>query len=263
MSVTPVRGAPQYERTAVSPPTRTLRHQTEPNHPMSSVEGNRHFLPLGKRDARTAEIYRKFKLYDCGPGNPATPELVPYSAGGKYPRAPPSAYPYATTLRVQNIPTIGDACKMLEAVLLRFEGWLDVRVELPIRLKSNNTYSRDPYVNNAYQALSVVEKREFEHFTDYVILHHWPLTQLHKFAGSRRTDLPILMDKEGFWCATDDSQWETMNQYVGPLSPPKEGNVITARRMYQHDRHYLTGRLPSNLLNVEVVSSPNHVQVLN
>ena len=225
----------------------------EPNHPMSDVEGNRHFLPLEKRDTHSAEIYRRFNLYDCGPGNPAAPELVPYTAGGKFPRAPPSAYPYATTLRVQNMPTIGDACKMLEAVLLWFEGWLDVPVELPIRLKSNNTYSRDPYVNNAYQALAVVEKREFKHFTDYVILHHWPLIQLRNVAGSRRTDLPILMDKEGFWCATNAAQNRTLMQYVGALSPPKKGNVDTQRRMNQHDRHYLTGRLPSNLLNVQVL----------
>ena len=252
MSLNPARTSQQ--QTGPHPSKSNAPTVSRPDHRMSSVEGNRHFLPLGKRDADTDEIYRKFQLYDCGPGNPATPELVPYSAGGKYPRAPPSAYPYATTLRVQNMPTIGDACKMLEAVLLWFEGWLDVRVELPIRLKSNNTYSRDPYVNNAYQALSVVEKREFKHFTDYVILHHWPLIQLYNVAGSRRTDLPILMDKEGFWCATDGSQWETMNQYVGPLSPPKKCNVNTQKTMNQHDRHYLTGRLPSNLLNVQVLN---------
>ena len=72
-------------------PTSTSQQQTAPDPPksnaMSDVERNRHFLPLNKSHARTIRIYRKFKLYDCGPGNPATPELVPYSAGGKYPRA--------------------------------------------------------------------------------------------------------------------------------------------------------------------------------
>ena len=118
MSVTPARGAPQYERTAVSPPTPTLLHQTEPNHRMSDVEGNRHFLPLDKRDAGTDEIYRRFQLYDCGPGNPATPELVPYTAGGKFPRAPPSAHRYTTTIRAQGVPFSDDAGTMLEKVLL-------------------------------------------------------------------------------------------------------------------------------------------------
>ena len=122
----------------------------------------------------------------------------------------------------------------------------------------NSTYSRDPYKGHSYQALRVVEKRESKCFTDFVVLHHKPLTQLHKFAGSRRTDLPILMDKEGFWCATNDAQNRTLMQYVGALSPPKKGNVNIQKKMNQCDRHYLTGRLPSNFLNVELLaSSPN------
>ena len=63
------------------------------------------------------------------------------------------------------------------------------------------------------------------------------------------------MDKEGFWCATNNAQNRTLSQYVGALSPPKKGNVDTQKKMNQCDRHYLTGRLPSNFLNVELLAS--------
>ena len=42
---------------------------------------------------------------------------------------------------------------------------------------------------------------------------------------------------------------------MGALSHPKKGNVNSAKKMSQHDRHYLTGRIPSNLLNVQVLAS--------
>ena len=99
-----------------------------------------------------------------------------------------------------------------------------------------------------------MEKRESKYFTDFVVLHYWPPIELYNNAGSRRTDLPILMDKEGFWCATNHDQNRTMNQYVGALSPPKKGNVSAPRKVPQEQRIYLTGRLPSNFLNVQVLN---------
>ena len=157
MSLNPARTSQQ--QTGPHPPKINVPPVSRPNHRMSSVEGNRHFLPLGKRDTHSAEIYRKFKLYDCGPGNPAAPELVPYSAGGKYPRAPPSAYLYATTVRAQGVPFSDDACKMLEAVLLWFEGWLTTPVYPPDpKVQKGTRWSWDAYAN--FQALAVVEKRK-------------------------------------------------------------------------------------------------------
>ena len=195
---------------------------------MSAVEGNRHFLPPDKRDTRTAKIYRKFQL-DCL----ATPTFVSYSIAGDS-ETVDLARAFRTHLAVQNAPLFnnqqGDGvcadrlAHMIKAVIVHREA--------------------------APAASIIVAAEKMNGFVKCSVWHSQPLRTFGNTTRAREY-LDVIMDATGFWYPTNDEQLEAMHRQMAAMRPLRKGESDPTV-MSIDQRIYLTGRLPSNFLNVQV-----------
>jgi hypothetical protein len=204
------------------------------NKPMSSIVGPTHLVDAHRRDARTANIYAKYYL-----DTSHLPKFVEYAANSRCRNLIYLAS--CTVMRVQGL-----------ALFANSRGDDTSCADLASQMKA----VIQCYEKVSAHSVHVVARKE----RGYVECTVYSMGKLSQFLGAveggtkaaKGFRLPVLLDRGGFWMAESEEQRAAMHTYVHAMQAlPKGKNDPTI--MSIDDRIYLTCRMPSNLLTVEVI----------